>query len=35
LEADDLKATCAYGTRLSQIKRVDPLVAAQNILKNA
>ncbi len=27
LEADDLKAACAYAARLSQIKRVDPLAA--------
>ncbi len=27
LEPDDLKAACAYGARLSQIKRVDPLAA--------
>ena len=27
LEAEDLKAACAYGARLSQIKRVDPLAA--------
>lgn len=27
LEADDLKAACAYGARLSQIKRVEPLAA--------
>jgi hypothetical protein len=27
LEADDLKAACAYGARLSQVKRVDPLAA--------
>ena len=26
-EADDLKAACAYGARLSQVKRVDPLAA--------
>ena len=27
LEADDLKAACAYGARLSQIKRIEPLAA--------
>jgi len=27
LESDDLKAACAYGARLSQIKRVEPLAA--------
>jgi len=27
LEADDLKAACAYGARLSQVKRVEPLAA--------
>jgi uncharacterized protein (DUF433 family) len=27
LEADDLKAACAYGTRLNQVKRVNPLAA--------
>jgi len=27
LEADDLKAACAYGARLSQVKRIEPLAA--------
>lgn len=27
LEADDLKAACAYGAKLSQIKRIEPLAA--------
>ena len=27
LEADDLKAACAYGARLSQVKRVERLAA--------
>jgi uncharacterized protein (DUF433 family) len=27
LEAEDLKAACAYGARLSQIKRTEPLAA--------
>jgi uncharacterized protein (DUF433 family) len=27
LESDDLKAACAYGARLSQIKRIEPLAA--------
>lgn len=27
LEADDLKAACAYGAKMSQVKRVDPLAA--------
>ena len=27
LESEDLKAACAYGARLSQIKRVEPLAA--------
>jgi uncharacterized protein (DUF433 family) len=27
LEADDLKSACAYGARLSQVKRIDPLAA--------
>ncbi len=27
LEADDLKAACAFGARLSQIKRIEPLAA--------
>ncbi len=27
LEADDLKAACAYGARLSQVKRIEPLPA--------
>jgi uncharacterized protein (DUF433 family) len=27
LEADDLKAACAYGARISQVKRVEPLPA--------
>jgi uncharacterized protein (DUF433 family) len=27
LEADDLKTACAYGARLSQIKRIEPLAA--------
>jgi uncharacterized protein (DUF433 family) len=27
LEADDLKAACAYGARLSQVKRIKPLPA--------
>jgi uncharacterized protein (DUF433 family) len=27
LEADDLRAACAYGARLSQIKRIEPLAA--------
>ncbi|MGD1085149.1 MAG: DUF433 domain-containing protein [Verrucomicrobiota bacterium] len=27
LAGDDLKAACAYGARLSQVKRVDPLAA--------
>jgi uncharacterized protein (DUF433 family) len=27
LEEDDLKAACAYGARLSQVKRVEPLPA--------
>lgn len=27
LEEDDLRAACAYGARLSQIKRIEPLVA--------
>jgi uncharacterized protein (DUF433 family) len=27
LEADDLKAACAYAARLSQIKRIEPLAA--------
>jgi hypothetical protein len=25
LEADDLKAACAYGARLSQVKRIAPV----------
>ena len=27
LEANDLKAACAFGARLSQVKRVEPLAA--------
>ena len=27
LEADDLRAACAYGARLSRIKRMEPLAA--------
>ena len=27
LEADDLRAACAFGARLSRIKRVEPLTA--------
>jgi uncharacterized protein (DUF433 family) len=27
LEPDDLKAACAFGARLSQIKRTEPLAA--------
>ena len=27
LEAEDLKAACAYGARLSQVKRIEPLAA--------
>ena len=27
LEADDLKAACAFGARLSQVKRIEPLPA--------
>jgi uncharacterized protein (DUF433 family) len=27
LEANDLKAACAYGARLSQVKRIEPLAA--------
>ena len=27
LESDDLKAACEYGARISQVKRVEPLVA--------
>ena len=27
LEADDLKAACAYGARLGQVKRIEPLAA--------
>lgn len=27
LEADDLRAACAYGARLSRVKRVEPLAA--------
>jgi uncharacterized protein (DUF433 family) len=27
LEADDLRAACAYGARLSQVKRMDPVNA--------
>jgi uncharacterized protein (DUF433 family) len=27
LEADDLKAACAYAARLSRIKRIEPLAA--------
>ena len=27
LEADDLRAACAYGARLSRIKRVQPIAA--------
>jgi uncharacterized protein (DUF433 family) len=27
LEAEDLKAACAYGARLTQIKRIEPLAA--------
>jgi len=27
LEADDLRAACAYGARLSRINRVEPLAA--------
>jgi uncharacterized protein (DUF433 family) len=27
LEPDDLKAACAYGARLSQVKRIEPLAA--------
>ena len=27
LEADDLRAACAYGARLSQVKRMDPVTA--------
>ena len=27
LEADDLRAACAYGARLSRVKRVEPVAA--------
>jgi uncharacterized protein (DUF433 family) len=27
LEADDLRAACAYGARLSRVQRVEPLAA--------
>jgi uncharacterized protein (DUF433 family) len=27
LEADDLRAACAYGARLSQVQRTEPLAA--------
>jgi uncharacterized protein (DUF433 family) len=27
LQADDLKAACAYGARFSQVKRIEPLAA--------
>jgi uncharacterized protein (DUF433 family) len=27
LEVDDLKAACAYGARISQVKRIEPLAA--------
>ena len=27
LEADDLRAACAYGARLSRVKRIEPLAA--------
>ena len=27
LEADDLRAACAYGARLSRVKRIEPLTA--------
>jgi uncharacterized protein (DUF433 family) len=27
LEAEDLKAACAYGARLSQVKRIEPVAA--------
>jgi len=27
LEADDLRAACAYGARLSQVNRVEPIAA--------
>ncbi|HEX3720448.1 MAG TPA: DUF433 domain-containing protein [Verrucomicrobiae bacterium] len=27
LEADDLKAACTYGARVSQIKRIEPVAA--------
>jgi uncharacterized protein (DUF433 family) len=27
LEADDLRAACAFGARVSQVKRIDPLAA--------
>jgi len=27
LEADDLRAACAYGARLSQVKRMEPVAA--------
>jgi uncharacterized protein (DUF433 family) len=27
LEVDDLKAACAFGARLSQVKRIEPLAA--------
>jgi uncharacterized protein (DUF433 family) len=27
LEADDLRAACAYGARLSRVKRIEPVAA--------